>query len=74
MAFTQRHNVTVLILSLISTVFESDFCRYVEGSTLYEGSVRNFYSPFESPDASDDDEEVGNIYISPTHERHFLQF
>ena len=33
--------------------------RYVEGSTLYEGSVRNFYSPFESPDASDDDEEVG---------------
>jgi hypothetical protein len=31
--------------------------RYVEGSTLYEGSVRNFYSPFESPDASDDDEE-----------------
>ena len=61
MAFTQPHEVTVLILSLISTVFESDFCRYVEGSTLYEGSVRNFYSPFESPDASDDDEEVGKI-------------
>ena len=33
--------------------------RYVEGSTLYEGSVRNFYSPFESPEASDDEEEVG---------------
>ena len=32
--------------------------RYVEGSTLYEGSVRNFYSPFESPDASDDEDEV----------------
>jgi len=31
--------------------------RYVEGSTLYEGSVRNFYSPFESPDASDDEDE-----------------
>ena len=72
LAFTQHRKVTVLILSLISTVFESDFCRYVEGSTLYEGSVRNFYSPFESPDASDDDEEVGNI--SPTHKRHFLQF
>ena len=39
----------------------SIFCRYVEGSTLYEGSVRNFYSPFESPEASDDDEEVGKL-------------
>eukprot|EP00092_Neocalanus_flemingeri_P066212 GFUD01080632.1.p1 GENE.GFUD01080632.1~~GFUD01080632.1.p1 ORF type:complete len:584 (-),score=214.52 GFUD01080632.1:166-1821(-) len=31
--------------------------RYIEGSTLYEGSVGNFYSPFESPDNSDDEDE-----------------
>jgi len=29
--------------------------RYIEGSTLYEGSVGNFYSPMESPDVSDDE-------------------
>jgi len=27
--------------------------RYIEGSTLYEGSVGNFYSPFESPEHSE---------------------
>eukprot|EP00092_Neocalanus_flemingeri_P085541 GFUD01107644.1.p1 GENE.GFUD01107644.1~~GFUD01107644.1.p1 ORF type:complete len:594 (+),score=194.46 GFUD01107644.1:46-1827(+) len=27
--------------------------RFIEGSTLYEGSVGNYYSPFESPDNSD---------------------
>jgi len=32
--------------------------RYVAGSTLYEGSIRNFYSPFESPENSDNEEEV----------------
>ena len=31
--------------------------RFIEGSTLYEGSVGNFYSPFESPDNSDDEDE-----------------
>ena len=31
--------------------------RFMEGSTLYEGSVGNFYSPFESPEVSDDEEE-----------------
>lgn len=31
--------------------------RYIEGSTLYEGSVGNFYSPMESPDVSDDEFE-----------------
>ena len=30
--------------------------RFIEGSTLYEGSV-GFYSPFESPNASDDEED-----------------
>ena len=30
--------------------------RFMEGSTLYEGSVGNFYSPFESPEVSDDEE------------------
>jgi hypothetical protein len=35
--------------------------RYIEGSTLYEGSIGNFYSPMESPDHSDDDDdEVSN--------------
>ena len=29
----------------------------MEGSTLYEGSVGNFYSPFESPNASDDEDD-----------------
>merc|ERR1719186_1827382 len=29
--------------------------RYIEGSTLYEGSVGNFYSPMETPDVSDDE-------------------
>jgi len=32
--------------------------RFVAGSTLYEGSVGNFYSPFESPDNSDEEDEV----------------
>eukprot|EP00092_Neocalanus_flemingeri_P000324 GFUD01000346.1.p1 GENE.GFUD01000346.1~~GFUD01000346.1.p1 ORF type:complete len:348 (+),score=119.46 GFUD01000346.1:66-1109(+) len=32
--------------------------RFIEGSTLYEGSVGNYYSPFESPDHSDDEDEV----------------
>ena len=31
--------------------------RFMEGSTLYEGSVGNFYSPFESPEVSDDEED-----------------
>jgi len=31
--------------------------RYIEGSTLYEGSVGNFYSPFESPDHSDNEDD-----------------
>ena len=31
--------------------------RYMAGSTLYEGSVGNFYSPFESPDNSDDEDD-----------------
>jgi hypothetical protein len=31
----------------------------VAGSTLYEGSVGNFYSPFETPENSDGEEEVG---------------
>lgn len=31
--------------------------RFMEGSTLYEGSVGNFYSPFESPNASDDEDD-----------------
>jgi len=31
--------------------------RYIAGSTLYEGSVGNFYSPFESPDNSDDEDD-----------------
>ena len=31
--------------------------RFIEGSTLYEGSVGNFYSPFESPDNSDNEDE-----------------
>ena len=30
--------------------------RFMEGSTLYEGSVGNFYSPFESPEVSDDED------------------
>jgi len=33
--------------------------RYIEGSTLYEGSVANFYSPMESPDMSDIEEDSG---------------
>jgi len=41
--------------------------RFVEGSTLYEGSVGNFYSPFESPANSDveDDEETVVVHSSP---------
>jgi len=31
--------------------------RFMTGSTLYEGSVGNFYSPFETPENSDDEEE-----------------
>ena len=31
--------------------------RFIEGSTLYEGSIGNFYSPFESPNASDDEDD-----------------
>ena len=44
--------------------------RYVEGSTLYEGSVRNFYSPFESPEASDDEEEVGVLKFRRKKHKH----
>jgi len=31
--------------------------RFIEGSTLYEGSVGNFYSPFESPENSDNEDQ-----------------
>ena len=31
--------------------------RFIEGSTLYEGSIGNFYSPFESPNNSDDEDD-----------------
>ena len=31
--------------------------RYLQGSTLYEGSVGNFYSPLQSPQDSGDEEE-----------------
>lgn len=31
--------------------------RFIAGSTLYEGSVGNFYSPFETPENSDDEGE-----------------
>ena len=31
--------------------------RFIEGTTLYEGSVGNFYSPFETPENSDDEDE-----------------
>ena len=41
--------------------------RFIEGSTLYEGSVGNFYSPFETPENSDDEDddpmEVFNVQI-----------
>ena len=51
-----------------SSIFnQSLLLRYVEGSTLYEGSVRNFYSPFESPDASDDEDEVENHHFPKPH-------
>jgi len=36
--------------------------RYIEGSTLYEGSVANFYSPMESLENSSDEEEEGQIH------------
>ena len=35
--------------------------RFIEGSTLYEGSIGNFYSPFESPNASDDEDDEDEI-------------
>jgi len=31
--------------------------RFLDGSTLYEGSVGNFHTPFDSPAASDDEDE-----------------
>jgi len=31
--------------------------RFMDGDTLYEGSVGNYYSPFETPENSDDEDE-----------------
>ena len=31
--------------------------RFIEGSTLYEGSIGNFHTPFDSPNASDDEDD-----------------
>ena len=51
--------------------------RYGHGSTLYEGSVGNFYSPVESPNNSDDDDDgieaefvdIDNVRVP----RHFVR-
>jgi len=64
--------------------------RYVGGPSLYEGSVANYYSPMESPEASDDEgkDEVypsggvkipknyrkKKVYTEKVHKLHFYLF
>ena len=35
--------------------------RYVGGPSLYDGSVANYYSPLESPEASDDEDAKDDL-------------
>ena len=38
--------------------------RFLQGSTLYEGSVGNFYSPLQSPGDSGDEEEEEELVVA----------